>query len=487
MSPLFDPSLITNHFAELGSAFYTRLDPQGLTAPRLLHANNALAQSIGLTSDAIQSVSFVQTMAGNQPLPNGKTLAAVYSGHQFGHWAGQLGDGRAHLLGAVQTDSGPLEIQLKGAGLTPYSRMGDGRAVLRSSIREYLASQAMTGLGIPTTQALAIVVSDDPVYRETVETAAVVARTAPSFIRFGSFEHWANHPKQLVQLLHYVVDHFYPKVGTPGLSSDTQLVQGVLREVVRRSAQLVAHWQTVGFCHGVMNTDNMSILGLTIDYGPYAFIDGFKIDYICNRTDQGGRYAWFRQPSIVHWNLARLASCFLDICTEAELQEVLGHYENDYLLQYHSNLQQKFGFDQWRSGDEVLANDWWQLLHDHQADLTLSFRSLSTVFEHPDAWLALFEHSAAAQAWLQRYVQRSQQNQQTLSARLQQMNQHNPLYVLRNHLAQIAIEAAQKGDVEPLDRLFKVLAQPYEWQEGYDDLALPPTADQLLPALSCSS
>ena len=156
-------------------------------------------------------------------------------------------------------------------------------------------------------------------------------------------------------------------------------------------------------------------------------------------------------------------------------------------MQYHSNLQQKFGFDQWRSGDEVLANDWWQLLHDHQADLTLSFRSLSTVFEHPDAWLALFEHSAAAQAWLQRYVQRSQQNQQTLSARLQQMNQHNPLYVLRNHLAQIAIDAAQKGDVEPLDRLFKVLAQPYEWQEGYDDLALPPTADQLLPALSCSS
>ena len=478
---------ISNSFADLGTDFSTRLEPQGLTSPRLLHVNPYVADQLGISPAQWQSDPFLQIMAGNQPLPQGKTLAAVYSGHQFGHWAGQLGDGRAHLLGAIETATGPQELQLKGAGLTPYSRMGDGRAVLRSSIREYLASHAMHSLGIATTQALSIVVSDDPVYRETVETAAVVARTAPSFVRFGSFEHWANKPKQLIQLLHYVVDHFYPHCGTPGLTSDAELTQNVLREVVRRSAQMVAHWQTVGFCHGVMNTDNMSILGLTIDYGPYAFIDSFKIDYICNTTDRGGRYAWFRQPSIVHWNLARLASCFLDICSEDPLQTVLAQYENDYLQQYQKNMQAKLGWDQWLTDDSQLVNDWWQLLHDHQADFSLSFRSLSTVFEQPEAWLALFGHSSAAQAWLDRYQLRSQQNKQSDVERIRQMNQSNPLYVLRNHLAQQAIEAAKNGDVQPLNRLFTVLHSPYDWQVGYDDLALPPAPDQQMPALSCSS
>lgn len=486
---LFTSLTVTNHFAdELDATFYTRLEPQGLTEPKLLHVNPYVAKSLGLSKSQTQEAEFVQIMAGNKPLPNGKTLAAVYSGHQFGHWAGQLGDGRAHLLGAVKTVShGPLEIQLKGAGLTPYSRMGDGRAVLRSSIREYLASHAMQGLNIPTTEALSIVVSKDPVYRETVETAAVVSRVAPSFVRFGSFEHWANRPKHLKQLLHYVIDHFYPQCGTPGLSSEADLVQQLLREVVKRSAQMVAHWQTVGFCHGVMNTDNMSILGLTMDYGPYAFMDGFKIDYICNTTDAGGRYSWVRQPSVVYWNLARLASCFLEICTEDQLQKVLAHYEADYLNQYQQNLQAKFGFEVWHPTDHDLINDWWQLLHDQQADFTLSFRSLNTVFEHPDAWLALFENSQTAKDWLVRYQSRSQQNTIGPKQRLEQMTYSNPLYVLRNHLAQEVIEAAQLGDIQPLERLFTVLHTPYEWQSGYDDLALPPTPDQLMPSLSCSS
>lgn len=486
---LFNSLTVSNYFAdELDASFYTRLEPQGLTEPRLLHVNPYVAQDLGLTTTQTHDAEFVQIMAGNKPLPQGKTLAAVYSGHQFGHWAGQLGDGRAHLLGAINSPTrGALEIQLKGSGLTPYSRMGDGRAVLRSSIREYLASHAMQGLNIPTTEALSIVVSKDPVYRETVETAAIVTRVAPSFVRFGSFEHWANRPKHLRKLLHYVVDHFYPQCGTPSLTSDADLVQKMLREVVRLSAQMVAHWQAVGFCHGVMNTDNMSILGLTMDYGPYAFMDGFKIDYICNTTDAGGRYSWVRQPSVVYWNLARLASCFLEMCTEPELQEVLAHYEADYLQQYQQNLQAKFGFDAWHSTDHELINDWWQLLHDEQADFTLSFRSLSTVFEHPEAWLGLFQQSPKAKEWLERYQIRSQQNLMTSEQRLQQMNQSNPLYVLRNHLAQQVIQAAQQGDVQPLERLFTVLHRPYDWQAGYDDLALPPTKDQLMPALSCSS
>ena len=485
---LFTTLAVSNHFADvLGPAFYTQLEPEGLTQPRLLHVNSYLAARLGFAAEQLKSEEFVQIMAGNQPLPEGKTLAAVYSGHQFGHWAGQLGDGRAHLLGAINTAEGELEVQLKGAGLTPYSRMGDGRAVLRSSIREYLASHAMRALGVPTTEALSLVVSADPVYRETVETAAVVARVAPSFIRFGSFEHWANSPQQLQQLLHYVIDYFYPQCGTAGQTPDAQLVIGLLREVVRRSAQMVAHWQTVGFCHGVMNTDNMSILGLTMDYGPYAFMDNFKIHYVCNTTDTGGRYSWVRQPAVVHWNLARLASCFLGLCSEESLQAVLGHYEADYLQQYQQNLQEKFGFDAWTAADNELAHDWWQLLHEQEADFTLSFRSLNTVFEQPDAWLALFNHNATAQAWLARYLQRSEQNQHSSAQRMQQMQRSNPLYILRNHLAQQAITAASSGDIQPLTRLFTVLHKPYEWQEGYDDLALPPRPDQLLPALSCSS
>lgn len=484
---IFAHHKISNSFASLGSAFYTRLVAQGLNDPTVLHVNLELAQELGLSPDDVSSNEFLQVMAGNQPLPGGQTLAAVYSGHQFGQWAGQLGDGRAHLLGAITTEHGDVELQLKGAGLTPYSRMGDGRAVLRSSIREYLASHAMHSLGIPTTQALSIVVSNDPVYRETIETAAVVCRTAPSFIRFGSFEHWFNKPQQLRHLMHYVIDHFYADVIDSTQQTDAQLALALLREVVRRSAKMVAHWQTVGFCHGVMNTDNMSILGLTIDYGPYAFMDGFHLDYICNTTDSGGRYAWMRQPSIVHWNLARLASCFLDLCSEPALQDVLSHFESDYLEQYEANLKVKFGFTQWNSDDHQLVNDWWKLLHDNQADFSLSFRYLALTFEQPDTWLDLFKDKAGAQMWLNRYHERCTINTSSAQQRMELMNQHNALFVLRNHLVHQAIEAAKNADFLPLQRLFTVLRRPFEPHAGYEDLAMPPQPGQQIPALSCSS
>lgn len=484
---IFAQHQITNGFASLGSAFYTRLEAQGLTEPSLLHVNLELAESLGLSKADVHSDEFLQIMAGNKALPGGQTLAAVYSGHQFGHWAGQLGDGRAHLLGAIKTPQGEIELQLKGAGLTPYSRMGDGRAVLRSSIREYLASHAMHALGVPTTQALSLVVSNDLVYRETVETAAVVCRTSPSFVRFGSFEHWVNKPQQLRHLLHYVIEHFYADYIKPQEQTDAQLVLTLLRQVVKRSAYMVAHWQTVGFCHGVMNTDNMSILGLTIDYGPFAFMDGFQLDYICNTTDSGGRYAWMRQPSIVHWNLARLASCFLDICTEPELQAVLAHYEADYLHQYESNLKAKFGFTHWTKDDHQLANDWWKLLHDNQADFSLSFRYLEQGLEQADVWLSLFKDKKAAQSWLHRYIERTKQNTNTSAQRTEQMNAHNPLFVLRNHLIQQVIEAAKVGDNTPLERLFYVLRHPFRSHPGFEDLAMPPAPGQQIVALSCSS
>src|SRR5690606_31896130 len=246
-----------NPYAELPSAFYTELSPQPLTRPRLLHANPEVARLLGLSDDALGTQGFLDVFSGNAPLPGGRTLAAVYSGHQFGVWAGQLGDGRAHLLGEVQGPSGNWEVQLKGSGLTPYSRMGDGRAVIRSSVREYLASEAMVGLGIPTTRALAIVVADDPVRRETIERAAIVTRLSPSFVRFGTFEHFIQNPQYLQTLLDFVVDRYYPHLREPETADqNTHVALRLLDEVMERSAQLVADWQTVGFCHGVMNTDN---------------------------------------------------------------------------------------------------------------------------------------------------------------------------------------------------------------------------------------
>ena len=294
---------------------------------------------LGLSSAALSTQEFLDVCAGTAPLPGGVTLSAVYSGHQFGVWAGQLGDGRAHLLGEVQGPGGSLEIQLKGSGRTPYSRMGDGRAVIRSSVREYLASEAMAGLGIATTRALALVVGDDPVYRETVERAAVVTRVSPSFIRFGSFEHWGSSPENLQVLLDYVVDKFYPEC-RQGDNNETAL--RFLREVIARSAKMVADWQTVGFCHGVMNTDNMSILGLTMDYGPYGFMDGFQINHVCNHTDSQGRYAWNAQPSVVHWNLYRLASSLTGLGVEADaLRAELQGYEARFIEAYQANLVRK--------------------------------------------------------------------------------------------------------------------------------------------------
>ena len=291
-------------FAALGSAFFTELPATPLPQPHLVSANRRLAAELGLDFDLLAGEAGVAAFTGNLPLAGSRPLASVYSGHQFGVWAGQLGDGRAILLGGVETPAGVQELQLKGAGRTPYSRMGDGRAVLRSSIREYLGSEAMHGLGIPTTRALVVTGSPQPVRREEVETAAVVTRVAPSFVRFGHFEHFSvrGQVAELRQLADHVIDTFYPGCRT------TQRLAGnpyaaLLEAVSERTAAMVAQWQAVGFCHGVMNTDNMSILGLTIDYGPFQFLDAFIPNHICNHSDETGRYAYNRQPNVAYWNV----------------------------------------------------------------------------------------------------------------------------------------------------------------------------------------
>ncbi|HWK62759.1 MAG TPA: YdiU family protein [Eoetvoesiella sp.] len=477
---------VVNSFAQLPPAFYTRLATTPLRRPRLLHANASVAGLLGLSPRALAGQDFLDVCAGSVPLRGGQTLSAVYSGHQFGVWAGQLGDGRAHLLGEVITPQGPMEIQLKGSGRTPYSRMGDGRAVVRSSVREYLASEAMAGLGIPTTRALAIVVGDDPVYRETEERAAVVARVSPSFIRFGSFEHWGGSPQNLRILLDYVIDRFYPECRVQDNPGESAL--RFLRQVVARSARLVADWQTVGFCHGVMNTDNMSILGLTMDYGPYGFMDGFQINHVCNHTDAQGRYAWNAQPSVVNWNLYRLASCLTVLDIEADaLRAELQHYEDDFLAAYRGNLVRKFGWLQWREGDDMLVDDWWRLLHNQQADFTLGFRRLAQALSDPEPWLDLFSDRAAAQAWLAAYAQRLTLENRPDAERIAAMQSANPLYVLRNHLAEQAIQAAHREDSGEIETLLKLLRDPYVEQPGYEDYAQPAPEWACRLEVSCSS
>jgi uncharacterized protein YdiU (UPF0061 family) len=539
----FESLAKTNSFASLPSDFYTRLPTTPLTAPRLVHASAEVAAILGLSSAALDTQDFLEVVSGTKPMPGGDTMAAVYSGHQFGVWAGQLGDGRAHLLGEIQGPDGSFEVQLKGAGMTPYSRMGDGRAVLRSSVREYLASHAMRGLGIPTTQALSLVSARNPVRRETLETAAVVARVAPSFIRFGSFEHWAarRRPDLLRTLADYVIDRFYPECrhqnarkanasddntnqakelgtisqvesnsvsGAGSQTKDYEPYVQLLRAVVRRTATLMANWQVVGFCHGVMNTDNMSILGLTLDYGPYGFMDGFDAKHICNHTDSGGRYAWHAQPAVAHWNLYQLANSLHEIVPEAEpLKAALDEYEACFLGAMQARMSQKLGLSAWQPGDETLIDDLWTLMQASHADFTLTFRQLAyapgltqasqeqierdlggTVNANLLPFVDLFVDRAGAKAWLSRYSARlGSDPAQHWQERVAGMLAVNPLYVLRNHIAQQAIEAAEKGDFSEVQRQMQLLSDPFHARAGLEAYAAAPPAGAPHLEVSCSS
>ena len=492
---------VQNRFAGLPDAFYSRQPPAPLSDPWLVHANEEAGQLIGLDREAMHSQAFLDIFSGRAPLPGGDPLAAVYSGHQFGVWAGQLGDGRALLLGEAVGPGGAFELQLKGSGRTPYSRGADGRAVLRSSIREYLASEAMHALGIPTTRALAIVASDDRIRRETMETAAVVTRMAPSFVRFGSFEHWASRkqPERVRELADFVIANYYPECLTPP-AGEAEIPNGVyirwLGEVVRRTAEMVADWQLVGFCHGVMNTDNMSILGLTIDYGPYGFMDGFNAHHICNHSDGSGRYAWDAQPSVAHWNLYALGSALMSLLDNQEeaLRGQLDTFEEIFLTRLYQQAGAKLGLLEWRAEDSALLNSLWGLMHNARADFTQSFRRLAKVRIDDNAPEAegetfrdLFIDRDAADAWLDTYRARLRLDGRADAERAAAMNQVNPLYVLRNHLAELAIRGAQQRDTAPLEGLLDALRDPYTERPGLEHYAsLPPDWASDI-SVSCSS
>jgi uncharacterized protein YdiU (UPF0061 family) len=463
--------------------------PTPLPAPYLVAASASAAAMIGLDPAALAHDDFIAILGGNALPGQALPLAAVYSGHQFGAWAGQLGDGRAILLGDIATADGPVELQLKGAGATPYSRMGDGRAVLRSSIREFLCSEAMAGLGIPTTRALAVIGSDQGVIRETIETAAVVTRMAPSFVRFGSFEHWfyRNQHEELKILADYVIDRFYP-----ALREELNPYQALLAEVTRRTARLIAQWQAVGFMHGVMNTDNMSILGLTLDYGPFGFMEAFDAKHICNHTDQLGRYSYAMQPEIGHWNCYALGQALLPLIGEVEAaQQALDVYQGEFKSKMDQLWHQKLGLNTAQAGDNALFDAMFALLQANHVDFTLFFRALGELrLDGATAENTLrdqFIDRAGFDAWAGQYRQRLRQEGSTDTERRLAMHSVNPKYVLRNYLAQVAIEKAQNKDFAEVARLLEVLEHPFDEQpEHASYAALPPDWASGLE-VSCSS
>jgi serine/tyrosine/threonine adenylyltransferase len=478
-----------------------------LPAPYWVGKSLAVAREVGLSEAWLESPALLDALSGNTRLAGTQPLASVYSGHQFGQWAGQLGDGRAILLGEVQHPnhaSGPgLEIQLKGAGPTPYSRMGDGRAVLRSSIREFLCSEAMHGLGIPTSRALCVTGSDARVRREEIETAAVVTRVAPSFIRFGHFEHFSHSDQhdQLKKLADYVIDRHYPACRTsPKFAGNAYA--NLLEAVSERTAAMVALWQSVGFCHGVMNTDNMSILGLTIDYGPFQFLDAYVPGHICNHSDTGGRYAFNKQPNIAYWNLYALGQALLPLIGEQELAvAALESYKTVFPAEFEARMCAKLGLaGPSAAGIEAAAADGTgaashrslieatlKLLAKEGVDYTIFWRRLShhVAGASVDTVRDLFLDGAAFDAWMLQHKELTTKQGQGLEVNL--MLKTNPKYVLRNHLGEQAIRAAKLKDFTVVRDLLAVLENPFDEHPAFEAWAgFPPDWASGIE-ISCSS
>jgi serine/tyrosine/threonine adenylyltransferase len=497
-----DP-VLNNVPRPVSHAAYTRVEPTPVAAPRLLGWSQPLADLLGLSRPADAAV-----LAGNRVVPGMRPYAARYGGHQFGHWAGQLGDGRAITLGEmIAADGTRQELQLKGAGRTPYSRTADGRAVLRSSLREFVCSEAMHHLGVPTTRALSLAATGEMVVRDMFydgnpapEPGAVVCRVAPSFVRFGSFQIFAAHGETdaLRRLADYVMREHFPQL---------RGYADWYREVCRRTATLLVDWMRLGFVHGVMNTDNMSILGLSIDYGPYGWLEGYDPLWTPNTTDaQGRRYSYGSQPHIAQWNLARLAEALMPLIPErAALEEGLQLYVDTFNAGWQRALAQKLGLASLgQPGDEALKNRLFELFGQAETDFTLFFRNLALVPLEPAGDDALTQPLLAAfyappgeellkawADWLRGYISRVRADGLPAEHRAERMNRVNPKYIFRNYLAQLAIDALENGDASVMERLMKVLERPYDEQPAHGELAArrPEWARHRAgcSALSCSS
>ena len=500
-----------NFIRQVEGAAWSKVSPTPVHAPRLLAHSREMADRLGFSAEDVSSDAFAEVFAGNRLLPGMEPFASNYGGHQFGHWAGQLGDGRAISLGEAATaGGGRWELQLKGAGPTPYSRGADGRAVLRSSVREFLCSEAMHHLGVPTTRALSLVGTGETVERDMfydghpqMEPGAVVCRVAPSFIRFGTFELPASRGDTalLRSLVDFTIDRDFPHLRDmpAGEARDAAW----FGEVCERTARLMAEWMRVGFVHGVMNTDNLSILGLTIDYGPYGWIDNYDPDWTPNTTDaQRRRYRFGQQPQVAYWNLGRLAGALSPLFGGVEpLQEGLQRFVEAYTFAERDTIARKLGLAECRDGDVALMETLRGLLARAEVDMTLFFRGLMDI-DPMAPGLASMEHAfydpakreaeaGAFAAWLAQLAARWADDPLGADERRGRMRLANPRYVLRNYLAQQAIDRAHEGDLAGVHELLDVMRRPYDDQPGCEAYAArrPDWARQKAGCsmLSCSS
>ena len=467
---------------------HSYVTPRVPSHPKLIHASKEMAEAIGLDEADIKSTEFLEVFSGAKVYPKTKPFAMAYAGHQFGNWAGQLGDGRAINLFEVENKAKRWAIQLKGSGETPYSRQGDGLAVLRSSIREYLCSEAMYHLGVPTTRALSLILTGDDVLRDILyngnsdyEKGAIVSRLAPTFIRFGNFELFAARKdiENLKKLTDYSIKYFYLELGKPSKETYIQF----FKEVSNRTLEMIIHWQRVGFVHGVMNTDNMSILGLTIDYGPYGWLEDFNFGWTPNTTDsQNKRYRYGNQPNMGLWNLLQLANDLYPLIEEAApMEAVLEQYQIDFKQQSLQMMRSKIGLQVEVENDEKLMADLEDCLLLSETDMTIFFRTLSNYkIGSPEKGVDIVQQSFYKpeevkdeilnqwKGWFNTYDQRLQEEDLSHEARKQNMNVVNPKYVLRNYMAQLAIDKADEGDYKLIGQLFQLLKKPYDDQPEND-------------------
>lgn len=471
-----------NSARQVEEAVFSFVKPKKTKNPKLLHFSDEMIKELGLSIDHTQLSNFTELVTGNSVYPNTRPYAMCYGGHQFGHWAGQLGDGRAINLFELEHENKNWQVQLKGAGKTPYSRTADGLAVLRSSIREYLCSEAMYHLGVPTTRALSLALSGDNVLRDILyngnpayEKGAIVSRVAPSFLRFGNYQIFAarNDIKNLKSLTDYTIKHHFKHLGTP--SKKTYI--NFFNEVSQRTLEMIVHWQRVGFVHGVMNTDNMSILGLTIDYGPYGWLEGFDFGWTPNTTDiQNKRYRYGNQPNIGLWNLFQLANALYPLIKETKpLEDILNTYKANYELLSTNMMKQKLGLFENNKEDTQLIIKLEENLHLSETDMTIFFRLLSNFSSDKKSFdvieKAFYNKDAITnvvrdkwETWFKNYAKRLKKETISYTERKEKMNTTNPKYVLRNYMAQLAIDAANQEDYSLIDELFKLLKKPYEEQ-----------------------
>jgi len=472
--------ILHSDYVALDDIFYQEVTPTPLKNPHLISANKDAADLIGLDHDALKSEAFVHFVNGDNLQPVSKSYAMCYAGHQFGFFVDRLGDGRAINLGAVNG----WHLQLKGAGQTRYSRGGDGRAVLRSSIREYLMSEAMHGLGIPTTRALAIIGSTQQVRREAWESGAIVLRISPTWVRFGSFEYFYHNRKhaELEKLLDYTLKESFPH-----LIGDKDAYIKMFTEVVEKTAIMIAKWMGVGFNHGVMNTDNMSITGLTIDYGPYAFLDEYDFYYVCNHTDKEGRYSFGNQPQIGYWNLSMLMNALSPLINLDAMKEILGTYGDTFNKAHIQILRDKLGVTVHHDKDPDLMTKLFALLQEQRCDYTYFFRTLSHYDGDRAALHACVLIKKSLDAWLDLYDARLTQETRSTKERLKAMQQTNPKYVLKNYMLQEAIDKANAGDFSGVEDLMVLAKEPFSEHPEFAAYAKDTPIKHKNLKLSCSS